>query len=265
MLTKLGMFVHKQQSYSLRDNSNFWDWVLAALRGDGASGIIPALERSICQSFIPVLADSDKFLRELSTDNTYKNPAYLYGKYKALGLFGIFYLGPIFLRKYHNDLIKKSDKSYAELFLVAIIYIPRIFSLFYELAVNFLLYFPIRIVNAVINRKPEYLTQEQHEKAQEKISAHFDKIEVPTAVLSKKSTTVKFFIKSFQKDKSSSTLDTSLLRKYIHNTVFIRDGMEGGSFGFSDSKDPYKESIAMACASGYLGEDVQEKAMKLYI
>lgn len=105
-----------------------------------------------------------------------RNPAYLYGEYQAFGLFGVLYLILVLLRGHHDTLLEKTNKSTFEKVLAVLEYIPRTLFLVYEFALNIILYIPIRITNAFLNREPEYLTKEQYSPACEKIKAYFDQV-----------------------------------------------------------------------------------------
>lgn len=262
MLTKIGLFVHQAQESALKDAPGLE--IFVAGTNPSLHQMMLSLEGAIHSSFIYGLY-KDRFVSHHTVNGLQTNPAYLYAKYKTLGLFGIFYIVPALFRNAHNALIEKQKKTIASL-LSAILYIPRLFLWVYELTINLLLYFPFKLINALINHEPEYLTQKQQEQTAEMICEHFKRLgpEFNQEAYSVQSNNdVATAIQGFS---NQSAISANPQFKHFSNRLsFLSHGIDNGvvnkkAYPFN----PALEIITSACASGYCGEAFQEGAIALY-
>lgn len=261
MLTKIGLFVHKTQESALNKATGLE--IFFAGTNPSLHQLMLSIEGAIHSSFIYGLYN-DRFVSHHTDNGLQKNPAYLYAKYKTLGLFGVFYIVPALFRNTHNTLIEK-DKNPIEFLFSAILYLPRLFLWVYELTINMLLYFPFKFINALINHEPEYLTQEQQEQTAERICEHFKKFgsEFDKAYSVKSDDDFATAIQGFSNQNETRT--SPQLKHFSNSLSFLSHGLDNGvvnekAYPFN----PTLEIITAACASGYCGEAFQEGAMALY-
>ena len=268
MLTKFGMFIHNEQD-RLRAKeprpflSLFEGLVGGSSLWDNLSKLLPRLESASQFSFkFSSIQDTSALVRS----NTNKNPAYLHAQFKTLGLFGVLYVIPIFFRKFHDALLEK-QKNPIETICSILLYFPRLLIIGYEISLIFITFFPLRIVNLLINKEPEFLSEAQQKEITTNIKNHF-----PQGPFTYQSTDTyddefKVFvinsINSFS-DSMKANQDTTKFDQLINHLMFIDHGLDNGAIKGDYKFDPRLEIISFLCAAGYCGKEYQQKAYELY-